>query len=410
MTCFRKFSLPSFPVDCARRHATAAALLLIAMPLAQAADLIPNADADTKFKVIEQSIYLYDDKPYTIAEAVAKNEVAGLSIVIIHDGKPAIHRTYGYRIKKKNISTTDKTIYQCASMSKMVSSLGFVTAARRGDLQLDQSVADFNRDHQDTLLTRWADKYFKGKPASWKDNVTLRRLLSHTAGMSVHGISAAPWLPSKEPLESILFGKSVFKSAVRPTHVPGTKYDYSGGGYTVAEAWLEIATGKKFKNYLKEHVLDPLGLTQSTYETGDEDTLHLAWGCSKGVCLYNVRTLDVKAAGGLLCHPVDYARVVSLIMNGGKEYRSPGAGTQLIQADDIKAMLTPSQHKDTGKPIPSSGEWYGLGTSLSKTSPGTGLRFASVTAAPSKGFPPSSTLIATRRWASWCWSTAGGNG
>ena len=93
----------------------------------------------------------------------------------------------------------------------------------------------------------------------------------------------------------------------------GHEYDYSGGGYTVAEAWLEIATGKKFKDYLKEHVLDPLGMTQSTYETGSADTPNLAWGCSRGVCLYNVRTLDVKAAGGLLCHPVDYARVVALM-------------------------------------------------------------------------------------------------
>jgi hypothetical protein len=91
------------------------------------------------------------------------------------------------------------------------------------------------------------------------------------------------------------------------------------------------------------------------------------------VCLYNVRTLDVKAAGGLLCHPVDYARVVALLLNGGKEYLPTGAGSQLIHSDDVKAMLTPSQHKDTGKPILSDGEYYGLGTSLSKDMAGGGV-------------------------------------
>ena len=51
----------------------------------------------------------------------------------------------------------------------------------------------------------------------------------------------------------------------------------------MAEAWLEIATGTKFKDYLKAHVLDPLGMTRSTFETGSPDTPNLAWGCSRGV-------------------------------------------------------------------------------------------------------------------------------
>ncbi|MGE0646078.1 MAG: serine hydrolase domain-containing protein [Nitrospira sp.] len=347
-----------------RATAFMCAVCTIGASTAHASDLVKSAEADSKFKIIEKSIFLYDDKPYSIEAAIEKNEVAGMSIVLIHDGKPAIHRTYGYRIKKREEKATNQTIYQCASMSKMVSSFGFVTAARRGDVQLDQPVTELNQTHRDTLLTRWEEKYFKNETSMWSKDITLRRLLSHTAGLDVHGISAAPWLPSKEPLENILFGKSLFKDAVKPLHRPGTKYLYSGGGYTVAEAWLEIATGKKFKDYLKQHVLEPLGMTQSTYETGDEDTSNLAWGCSRGVCLYNVRTLDVKAAGGLLCHPADYARLVALIMNKGKEYLPEQAGAQRIPSEDVIAMLTPSKHKDTGDPIPSSGEWYGLGVSL----------------------------------------------
>ena len=340
---------------------------------AVAGDLIPQPDADAKFRMIEKSIYLYEEKPYTIEQAVAKNEVAGMSVVLIHDGKPAIHRTYGFRIKKREEKTTSNTIYQCASMSKMVSALGIVTAARQGEVRLDQPVTEFNQEHRNTLLTRWADKYFKDDTAAWAKDITLRRLLSHTAGLDVHGISAAPWLPSNDPLESILFGKSLFKDAVKPLHVPGTKYLYSGGGYTVAEAWLEIATGKKFKDYLKQQVLEPLGMRQSTYETGDEDTPNLAWGCSRGSCLYNVRTLDVKAAGGLLCHPVDYARLVALMMNNGKEYLPDQARLPRISKEDVTAMLTPSKHKNTGAPIPSSGDWYGLGVSLDEGLEADGL-------------------------------------
>jgi CubicO group peptidase (beta-lactamase class C family) len=351
-----------------RRSALCGVLLLgggiVATAEVCAAQLVPSPDADAKYALIEKSIYLYEDEPYTIAGALAKNEVAGLSVVLIHDGKPALHRTYGLRVKKKNLKTDDATRYQCASTSKMVSALGIVTAARQGKLQLDQPITEFNKAHPDALLAEWVDKYFKDEAKAWAKDVTLRRLLSHSAGMGVHGISDAPWLPSNDPLKNILFGRSIFKDPVKPIHEPGTMYDYSGGGYIVAEQWLETATGTKFKDYLKQNVLNPLGMTQSTFETANEDTPNLAWGCSRGVCLYNVRTLDVKAAGGLICHPVDYARLVALMMNQGKDYLPGSVGIQRIPADDVVTMLSPSKDKNTGTPIPSGGEWYGLGVSL----------------------------------------------
>lgn len=84
---------------------------LLAALTTQAADLIPHPEANAKFKVMEKSIFLYEGKPYTIEQAIAKNEVAGLSLVILYEGKPAIHRWYGYRIKTKEEKTTSKTIY-----------------------------------------------------------------------------------------------------------------------------------------------------------------------------------------------------------------------------------------------------------------------------------------------------------
>ena len=98
----------------------AAILSLLAVSTAGAAELVPTPGADAKFEEIERSIFLYDANPYTIPKAIEKNEVAGLSVVLIHDGKPAVHRTYGYRIKGKEERTTEETVYQCASTSKMV--------------------------------------------------------------------------------------------------------------------------------------------------------------------------------------------------------------------------------------------------------------------------------------------------
>ena len=79
----------------------------------------------------------------------------------------------------------------------------------------------------------------------------------------------------------------------------------------------------------------------------------------------------MKAAGGLICHPVDYARLVALLLNGGKEYLPGGDGAQLIPAADVAALLTPTRHKDTGELLPRDG--YGLGTDLSTATSADGL-------------------------------------
>ncbi len=334
---------------------TILSLLFFMSTTVAAYDVIQDDEADVLFKQMEQSIYLYDKDPYTIRKALEKNDVAGMSLAIIYDGKPVIHKWYGYRNKKKKENTTADTIYQCASTSKMVSSLGFAVASRRGELSLDESVTNFNKKYPDTIIPKWVDKVFKDH-RTWPNDITPRRLLSHTAGLNTHGIANKPWLPSSDPLKGVILGRNLAHNAVKPIHEPGTKYDYSGGGYTVAEAMLEIATDKRFENYLQQNVLGPYGMNNSTYEDGRSDMVHLARGCSRGVCLYDVNVSKLKAAGGLLCHPVDYARLVSLMLNDGAEYLEDGMGTQIMPQSDIDEVLT--------KVPPAA---YGLGVNISRS-------------------------------------------
>ncbi|WP_447963480.1 serine hydrolase [Nitrospira sp. Ecomares 2.1] len=335
-------------------------LFLVMSAHVAAYEVIPNDEADVLFKQMEKSIFLYDKDPYTISKAVEKNDVAGMSLAIIYNGKPVIHKWYGDRNQKKKEKTTADTIYQCASTSKMVSSLGFAAASRRGELSLDESVTDFNKKHPDTIITKWVDKVFKDHK-SWPDDITPRRLLSHTAGLDTHGIANKPWLPSSDPLKGVILGRNLAHDAVKPIHEPGTKYDYSGGGYTVAEAMLEIATDKRFETYLQRNVLEPYGMNNSTFEDGSSDMVHLARGCSRGVCLYDVQISELKAAGGLLCHPVDYARLVSLMMNDGAEYLENNAGTQIIPKADIDEVLTKVPPAEYGLGVDISGSQFSHG-------------------------------------------------
>jgi CubicO group peptidase (beta-lactamase class C family) len=104
-------------------------------------------------------------------------------------------------------------------------------------------------------------------PASEFDasGVTLRRLLSHTAGLSLHGYPGF-WPPSELPaLERSLAGDTNGAGDVRLEAAPGTRWKYSGGGYTLAQLLLEETTGTSFAEYMRKEVLLPLGMEHSAY-------------------------------------------------------------------------------------------------------------------------------------------------
>jgi len=83
----------------------------------------------------------------SIEEALAHHKVAGLSVVLIKDKLPPAHLTWGLRNLRRDWPTTGETVYQAASLSKFVASLGFAAADRLGDLPLDETVEDFAQAH-----------------------------------------------------------------------------------------------------------------------------------------------------------------------------------------------------------------------------------------------------------------------
>jgi CubicO group peptidase (beta-lactamase class C family) len=97
--------------------------------------------------------------------------------------------------------------------------------------------------------------------------VTLRRLLSHTAGLTVHGFPGYATDEAIPSLRAVLNGKKPANTvAIRVDKVPGSGWRYSGGGYCVVQQLMIDITGKPFPSQLKETVLQPLGMNQSTYE------------------------------------------------------------------------------------------------------------------------------------------------
>ncbi|HEY7474611.1 MAG TPA: serine hydrolase [Vicinamibacterales bacterium] len=193
-----------------------------------------------------------DDLDTFIQAQMAQRQINGLSLAVIQDGKIQA-RAYGVTTRGGAPVTTE-TLFQAGSISKSVAAMGAMKLVEQGTLSLDQDV--------NARLKTWKvpeNEFTK------TEKVTLRRLLSHTAGLTVHGF---PGYDVSERLPStvqVLDGAGN-TPAVRVDVVPGSLSRYSGGGFTVTQQLVCDVTGKPFADYMGESVLKPIGMTRSTYQ------------------------------------------------------------------------------------------------------------------------------------------------
>ena len=181
--------------------------------------------------------------------------IPGVSIAVVHHGVVEWARGYGVA-SVGGAPVTAETIFQAGSISKPVAAMAALHLVQEGKLSLD---ADVN-----TKLTSWKLPPSDAAPGA---TVTLRELLTHTGGTTVHGFpgyAAGAPVPS---LVQVLDGeKPANTPAIRIQTPPGTKWNYSGGGYTIMQQMLIDVTHEPFPKLLHDTVLAPIGMTHSTYE------------------------------------------------------------------------------------------------------------------------------------------------
>jgi CubicO group peptidase (beta-lactamase class C family) len=191
-----------------------------------------------------------------VAAEMKDHSIVGLSISIIEGGEIRMAKGYGFTDQSAAQPVTTNTLFQAGSVSKPVAALAALRLVEEGKLSLDD---DVNRS-----LKHWR---VPTNDFTKEEKVTLRRILSHSAGLTVHGFpgyAAGSPLPT---LRQILDGsKPANTVAIRVDLVPGSTWRYSGGGYTVMQQMLIDVTGKSFPELMQETVLTPLKMTASTYE------------------------------------------------------------------------------------------------------------------------------------------------
>ncbi len=179
----------------------------------------------------------------------------GISLGLIDGCQIDWAKGYGKRCHQGGELVQTSTPFQAGSISKPVFALAIMTLVQDGRLDLDADVNGY--------LTSWRVPSTVG----WQPKVTLRQLLSHTAGTTVHGFPGYPASGPWPTVLQILNGET--PANTRPVVVdglPGTQFRYSGGGTTIAQQVLVDVLERPFPRIMEDLVLGPLGMADSTYE------------------------------------------------------------------------------------------------------------------------------------------------
>jgi CubicO group peptidase (beta-lactamase class C family) len=190
-----------------------------------------------------------------LAARMAELHVPGVSVAVIHAGKLEWARGFGVA-RLGGPPVTPETLFQAASISKPVFATAVMSLVQAGKLNLDTDVNQY--------LKTWKvpeNEYTR------EAHVNLGQLLSHSAGVTVHGFegyAAGAPLPT---LVQVLDGTPPANSApIRVATKPGTEFSYSGGGFVIAQQLVIDVTGEPLPVLMHDKVLAPFGMRHSTYE------------------------------------------------------------------------------------------------------------------------------------------------
>jgi CubicO group peptidase (beta-lactamase class C family) len=271
----------------------------------------------------------------SLARRMANYATPGASIAVIDGGEVAWERGFGTREVGRSEPVEADTLFQAGSISKLAFALGAMRLVEMGAITLDDDIQQF--------LTSWRI------PANgdWTPRITLRQLLSHSAGTTIHGFpgypASGPWPTLVQVLEGLPPANNL---PVVVDLIPGLQFRYSGGGTTIAQAAVTDALGRPLAESIEELVFKPLGLTSSTFAQPLPEDLALRaaaahpWNATPLAGRW--RVYPETAAAGLWTTAGDLARIGVDFLRALK-----GQDCRLgLSAESAAQMLRPQIHGD----------------------------------------------------------------
>lgn len=275
-----------------------------------------------------------------VPKLLEQAHVPGASMALIHNNEIVWSQGYGLADEDYQTHVTADTVFSVESISKALTAWEIMRLVEAGKIDLDAPVNQYLKSWQLTALGR-----------NDPDQATIRRILSHTAGLNVDGYRGfnadTGYLP---PLPDFLDGKGNGLQPVQVIITPGRRFMYSGGGYTILQLMIEDITGEAFQDVMQTDLLDRLGMTRSKFQwPAGMPNMATSYTTSGNVDSDLVH--EDQAAGGLFTSANDLARFFTL-----------GMTSDWLTPANVALMHTPAEATD---------EQYGFGNFLFSLDNGT---------------------------------------
>ncbi len=317
-------------------------VVVISLALAHPAALRSQERSAAEFiRMIEQpqpGAVAGEPASLTIEALMERFGVPGVSIAVIHDFDIHWAKGYGVADTETGAPVDTETLFQAASISKPVAAMAVLRATQDGIFGLDDDI--------NGILRSWK---LEGGEFTRERPVTPRMLTSHTSGLG-DGFGFPGYDPSTPVPTALQILQAHELSNVRPLFMerpPMSLMEYSGGGVTVMQQALSDALGRPFQDILRETVLQPIGMENSTFEQplpADRDRnaarAHSGEGEAMGP---KWRVYPELAAAGLWTTPTDLARFIIEVQRSAR-----GESNRVLSRTTVQEMVSPVGVGDYG--------------------------------------------------------------
>ncbi|HEU0213109.1 MAG TPA: serine hydrolase domain-containing protein [Jiangellaceae bacterium] len=246
-----------------------------------------------------------------VDEILHRRPAVGLAVGVVQDGAMVFFRGHGLADVAANIPVTADTVFRVGSITKTFTAVAVMQLLERGLVDLDAPANDYLRGYE--LIPR----------AGWP-SATVRHLLTHTAGI--------PEVVPRSGVFRPFFGESVrvgsrvpslperYRGGLRLVAEPGTRFRYTDHGPATLGQIVEDVSGQPFGHYLREHVFEPLGMTDTTLARTEVERSRLATGYtlgSRGARPVIEREVVTGGAGAAYSTPRDMGLYLAALLGGG---------------------------------------------------------------------------------------------
>jgi len=267
-----------------------------------------SPETEERIKLVENSlgdrVRTQYDTTWNLEERMKHHKITGVSIAVVDDFRIDWARGYGWADAEEERLVTEKTLFQTASISKSLNGVGVLKLVQDGKLDLHTDINQYLRSWKFPY-----DSVSQGRP------ITVNALLSHTAGLTIHGFPGYTRGDTLPSVQQILDGeKPANTRAVRSFIIPDTAVVYSGGGITISQLIVTDVTGQPYDEYMQKNVLDPLGMKASSYRQPpagiDSSLLATGYKADGTPVKGKYHIYPEQAAAGLWTNPTDLCRYI----------------------------------------------------------------------------------------------------